>query len=84
MLVLLKNYKLVEENYWGTNMGSALGNIVTNREKSTALKKRDRNVNNWKVVGGAKFGGGTHFYTEKDDERGIRKGGRMRITNFGN
>ena len=60
-------------------MGSALGNLVTNAERKSSAKQVERNRNNWRVVGGAKFGGGTHFYTEKDDERGIRKGGRQKI-----
>ena len=61
-------------------MGTALGNLVTNKEKSTALKKRDRNKNNWRIVGDAKFGGGTHFYdAEEGKTRGIQ--GRTKITN---
>ncbi len=61
-------------------MGSALGNLVTNREKRKSNKARDRNVNNWRVVGDAKFGGGTHFYdAEEGKTRGIQ--GRKKIFN---
>ncbi len=63
-------------------MGSALGNMVTNAEKRSTSKQVERNRNNWKVVGGAKFGGGKHFYTEKDSERGIPSAGRSKIINF--